>query len=151
MPKRRSGPPQRIRPLHDQELTARPLVQEVRLVVCPRCDGCARFVTDYVGDPPPTRKRRMYCRACSLVQDEPTAAEPWLRTTCCGHVLWAHDDEHLQLLEDYVRSPLRERLRIRLGERAQLARLPRWLILARHRDEVLRALARLRRMMTAEA
>lgn len=104
MPKRRSGPPQRFRPLHDQELTGGPLEQEVRL-----------------------------------------------RTMCCGHVLWAHDAEHLQLLEDYVRSPLRERLRIRLGERALLARLPRWLIHARHRDEVLRALARLRRMLVAEA
>jgi hypothetical protein len=26
----------------------------------------------------------------------------WLRTPCCGNVLWAYDLRHLDLLEEYV-------------------------------------------------
>ncbi|WP_434423120.1 TFIIB-type zinc ribbon-containing protein [Nannocystis pusilla] len=153
MPKRlrRPGPPLRFRQLHDREpQPLRPGTRESILVVCPRCDGCARLVTLYSDDTPPSRQRRMHCPACGAIREEPIGLPYWLQTDCCGHVLWATGAEHLQELEDYVRSPLRERLRLFLPDRYRIARLPRWLILARHRDEVLRGLARLRRLLPTE-
>jgi hypothetical protein len=66
----------------------------------------------------------------------------WLRTECCGgHLLWATNGAHLQYLELYVGARLRERPPPPSG----LAwRLPAWLEAAGHRDDVLRALGRLR-------
>ena len=34
----------------------------------------------------------------------------WLQTSCCGQVLWAYNEAHLNFLESYVQSRLRERL-----------------------------------------
>jgi len=144
--RRGSGPPLRFRELRDREPETD--TSAILLAVCPRCDGCARVVRRHEG-----RFRayhdRLHC-ACGAIQDAPRVRH-WLQTPCCGHVLWATCETHLGLLEDYVRSPLRERLRLRLGDRRLIARLPRWLIVARHRDEVLRALARLRRMLPADS
>lgn len=144
--RRPSGPPLRFRPLHDREW--KPPVagaRHVTLAVCPRCDGCARVVSTYDGRYLACT-RRLHCPACGAVKDDPQV-RLWLRTDCCGHVLWATSAEHLALIEDWVRSPLRERLRLHLGDRRLLARLPRWLMLARHRDEVLRAITHLKRML----
>ncbi|MCY1055467.1 hypothetical protein [Nannocystis sp. SCPEA4] len=144
-PARGSGPPLRFRELRDREPQAEaPDASSLLLAVCPRCEGCAQVVRRHEGRFR-TRRDRLHC-ACGAIQDDPPIRW-WLQTPCCGHVLWATGPEHLGLLEDYVRSTLRERLRLRLGDRRTIARLPRWLIVARHRDEVLRALARLRRML----
>jgi hypothetical protein len=54
--------------------------------------------------------------------------------------------EHLNLIEDYVRATLRER-RPWYEKRRKMtlvARLPLWIKQAHHRDEVLRAIARIR-------
>ncbi len=82
-----------------------------------------------------------------MAQDDPPRLRWWLRTPCCGHVLWATCPQGLELLAAFVASPLRERLRHNWPDRELLAGLPRWLIVARHRDEVLRAIDRLKRML----
>lgn len=69
----------------------------------------------------------------------------WLRAECCGgRVLWAANEEHLRYLEDYVGAELRERS-AELWKSAGLSwRLPTWMKEAKHRDEVVHHLGRLR-------
>ncbi len=121
--------------------------RSVRLVVCPRCRGCARLVEIAAAD---GRRRRVSCGACGAAQDDPPPLRWWLRIACCGHVLWATSADHLRFLAAYVASPLRERLRQHWPDRELLARLPRWLIAARNRDAVLRCIARLEQTLPAE-
>jgi hypothetical protein len=67
----------------------------------------------------------------------------WLPAECCGHLLWAFNPAHLDLLEGYVAVRLRERGRAP-GTMSLLERLPAWLKSAKHRDEILREIGRLR-------
>ena len=155
------------------------------LVVCPRCDGCARAV------PVDDDRRsvvRLSCTSCALVregrssgpgrgelrlspvEDGRTWRDPatraistwpdtadqvhalWLRATCCGgEVLWAANEEHLSYLEDYLAASLRERpdavispMGRRWVGKGLSWQLPDWMKAAKHRDEVLAALAQLR-------
>lgn len=77
---------------------------------------------------------------------DPFFHEPlWLRADCCGgNTLWAFHERHLDLLERFVAAKLRER---GLGNRPGMtlvARLPAWITTAKHRDEILRTIAKLR-------
>ncbi len=66
----------------------------------------------------------------------------WLRLECCGgHLLWANNEAHLDYLESYVGATLRERPD---GPARLSWYLLSWMKQAKHRDEVLRSLARLR-------
>ncbi len=142
------------------------------LVRCPRCDVCAKVVHL------PRRGqgsglRRLVCSACGYVADKhlpgPRALpsvlyrpEPrgmvrdpffrlplWLQTDCCGHVLWAYNQRHLDYLEEYVSARLRLRSRPDPDtawhrRMTMTAKLPRWIKAAKNRDAVLRRIARLR-------
>ncbi|MFD4671715.1 hypothetical protein ACFWNN_18410 [Lentzea sp. NPDC058450] len=69
----------------------------------------------------------------------------WLTTPCAGRTLWALNVAHLDLLESYVGAALREDPPASSVRRMTvLAKLPAWLKSAKHRDEVLRGLRRLR-------
>lgn len=128
------------------------------LVVCPRCAGCAHLFA-----PPSStgRTARLVCTHCGHATARHrhadvcrrTAAEPrvelWLRTPCAGHVLWAFNAAHIGALESCVGASLREDP-IEPGlNMTMLARLPGWLIAAKHRTEVLRGLSRLRERVPA--
>ncbi|RSN37721.1 hypothetical protein DL990_01425 [Amycolatopsis sp. WAC 01416] len=124
------------------------LADEPILVACPRCSRCASVTPE-----------RLTCAGCALVRFppdpdyrawnrpvDPFFREPlWLRADCCGgHTLWAFHVSHLDLIERFVAATLRER---GLGDRPGLtlvARLPSWMTMAKHRDEVLRTIAKLR-------
>lgn len=68
----------------------------------------------------------------------------WLTVQCCGgKTLWALNRTHLDLLQEYVGARLRER-GPQPGGMTLVARLPNWLKAAGNRDEVLRAISRLR-------
>jgi hypothetical protein len=69
----------------------------------------------------------------------------WLATDCRGHVLWAYNTEHVDLLEAYVSAQLRERGAIP-GSMSLVERLPAWIKDGRHRSEVLSGIRRLRVM-----
>ncbi|GGK53723.1 hypothetical protein Ppa06_13990 [Planomonospora parontospora subsp. parontospora] len=134
------------------------------LVRCPACDGCA-VVLGNLGGPEHAPKtgsgalgvrRRLRCGACGSSKDEFTSVsltggpvDPffrlplWLQADCRGHVLWAYNVRHLDLLESYVAARLRERRAVP-GSMSMLARLPKWLKSAKNRDEVLRAVNRMR-------
>ena len=89
-------------------------------------------------------------RACGPVlgrfQSEPDGARLWLETNCRGgHRLWALNARHLEYLAAFVRSKDRTREFPSLSGSRQLAdKLPVWMVEAKHRDEVLRALDGLR-------
>jgi hypothetical protein len=65
-----------------------------------------------------------------------------LQTSCCGRVLWAFNEAHLQFIERYVSSVLRERAGSSNGSLA--SRLPQWIKSAKNRRTVLRGVRRLR-------
>lgn len=74
----------------------------------------------------------------------------WLQTPCCGETLWAYNAHHLDALEAFVRAPLRERRpdpESGWSNRSWTSRLPRWISAAKHRDEVLKGIARLRKRL----
>jgi hypothetical protein len=71
----------------------------------------------------------------------------WLQAPCCGHVLWAYNRHHLSLIEQYVQADLRELSgEPKLGWHANslTSRLPDWMIVAKHRQAVLNAIAKLK-------
>ncbi|HET9144278.1 TFIIB-type zinc ribbon-containing protein [Actinophytocola sp.] len=146
------GGPQRFRdPLIWLEMLARRDIH----VVCPRCAGRAvdvpRSAEQRVGP------RRLVCGSCGYTADttprsvmwrgpvDPYFHVPlWLQAQCCGgETLWALNEEHLDLLEGYVGAKLRERQAFP-GSMTMVARLPVGMKSAKHRDEVLRTIGRLR-------
>ena len=69
----------------------------------------------------------------------------YLQTACAGHTLWAYNVEHLNALEAFVSASLRESAPNTHWSMPQV--LPQWLIVAKHRDEALRAIQRLRQKL----
>jgi hypothetical protein len=113
------------------------------LVTCPSCAAQAVVTSD-----------RLVCPACAHVEPYKRVwcwetsrfvSDLWLTTPCAGHTLWALNTEHLDLLESYVGATLREDPHLSSVRRMTvLAKLPAWLKSAKHRDEVLRGVRRLR-------
>lgn len=87
------------------------------------------------------------------------AYDLWLRTSCCGgEILWATNEAHLTYLEDYIGAELRERpeavispMGRRWVGKGLSFKLPDWMKAAKHRDEVMAALAELRATLPASA
>lgn len=74
-------------------------------------------------------------------------AELWLQAVCCGgRLLWANNAAHLDYLADYVAGELREDL-AGMTYKPLSSKLPKWMKEAKHRDEVLSHLARLRKTL----
>lgn len=110
------------------------------LVVCPRCARRAQRVA-----------ARLTCVHCALDRTGPARPEAlWLRTDCCGEELFAVNERHLELLEGYLLASLRERREDPergWSNQAVTSRLPRWMKVAKNRDEVRRGLERLRGLL----
>jgi uncharacterized C2H2 Zn-finger protein len=138
------------------------------LVRCPRCDRQASVVPDpnsAVDRGHLWLRRRLVCGSCGhtdewaapripgstgrSVPDFDGPEDPyfglqlWLSADCRGHVLWAYNAGHLDLLHDYVAAQVRDR-GDRLGTMSLVERLPAWIKEAKHRDEVLKTIGRLR-------
>lgn len=73
----------------------------------------------------------------------------WLRTPCCGEILWAYNEEHLSFLERFVMAKQREKFHVRAGIRnaTMASRLPMWIKSAHNRVELLKGIDRLKRML----
>jgi hypothetical protein len=129
-------------------------------VVCPHCGSRAVVKAQRVeGTSVMFWPRRFVCTACVSSASwsseggssrwggpvDPFFQLPlWLKAECCGgRTLWAFNDAHLALLEDYVAARLRERGEAR-HRMTLVARLPAWLKSAKNREEVLRVITRLR-------
>ena len=64
-----------------------------------------------------------------------------LATSTRRGTVWAYNLEHLKELVEYISAKLRTRQNS--GNRSMFSRLPKWMKLAKHRDDVLKALAKL--------
>lgn len=128
------------------------------LVVCPRCSKCAKVEIDSVRQDASLgwrSPRKVVCPGCAYSKiwtgDSISTGDNrdwyfrlplWLQVPCCGEILWAYNVYHLNFLEDYVGSALRER---RPNKNSALAsRLPAWMKEAKNRDEILKCLRKLR-------
>ncbi|ANP51957.1 hypothetical protein AVL59_22415 [Streptomyces griseochromogenes] len=130
------------------------------LVHCPGCGGQARIARlsseTYWWSP-----RRLTCAGCGLSRmnhgkvlsfagrvAEPT--DPWfglpllLKARTRHGYVWAYNHEHLTLIQRFVQATLRERAPWydMNAKMTALARLPRWMVKAGNRDEILRAISR---------
>jgi hypothetical protein len=96
----------------------------------------------------------MSCLHCSRQHDFLTAADYWnslplwLKTTCCGQVLWALNSRHMMALQDYVSAGLRENKLRHHSNRHMYMSLPRWMTSKNNRPDVLRGLKRLQAKLT---
>jgi hypothetical protein len=137
------------------------------LVVCPKCAKMARVLVDEAALELMSKKkteqfrnkmfapRRLVCGNCAHSNhwtgteisvgsgvDWYFRAPLWLQISCCGETLWAYNRDHLELLEQFVGAKLRERTN--KGRNSFLSKLPQWIKSAKNREEILRAIARMR-------
>jgi hypothetical protein len=145
------------------------------LVTCPKCGGAARVRLAEPPAPPPKRPviagfapRHLVCSSCTFrsVWNGKTIAlnrlaggaarDPYfglplrLQVPTRHGMLFAHNADHLAWIEAFVAAGLRERCAGgKPSSRSIASRLPRWVKSAKNRDEVVRALLRLRRLADA--
>jgi hypothetical protein len=130
------------------------------LVDCPACGGKAVIT---VADPGEGSvdfaARRLVCEGCGLTRDQPETpmgviADPFmgrsprLRAETRHGTLVAWNEDHLDYLERYLAGGLREETPASEGgvrNASIVSRLPAWAKAAKNRDEMLRAIARVRR------
>jgi hypothetical protein len=67
--------------------------------------------------------------------------ELWLQISCCGSILWAYNERHLSDLKSYIGSNLRDGRNRRGG--SMISRLPRWMVIAKNRDAVMKCIDKL--------
>lgn len=131
------------------------------LAECPRCRGQCQIRGSWDSH---DALWRLTCTHCGHVKelfpssftDDGRAVDPifglplWLSTPCCGKTLWAFNPEHLAFIENYVRAELRvaaDKIDDQIRNKTFASRLPQWMILAHHRDDVLRGVERLRKRL----
>ncbi|MDQ0418956.1 hypothetical protein J2Z48_003161 [Croceifilum oryzae] len=69
----------------------------------------------------------------------------YLQLTCCGHTLWAYNLEHLEYIESYVRSELRNP---HPNNRSIESRLPKWIKSAKNREHLLKCIGHLKQSIS---
>ncbi len=134
------------------------------LVECPKCALMAKVV---LSNNYSTRKirlfspRKLVCPNCSHIEtcegnkavvdgaiDWYFGYPLWLQVSCCGNILWAYNEHHLDLLESYVSAKLRERKPKII--RSVASRLPQWIIAAKNRDAALKGIERLKEKLNGK-
>lgn len=73
----------------------------------------------------------------------------WLQTECCGETLWAYNEKHLEFIESYVAARLRERTPN--INRSLASRLPKWIKRTKNRDEILKAIRKLKEKLNGKS
>jgi hypothetical protein len=157
---------------HDRPLAA---YSDLIYVVCPNCEGRG-VIVPRPGLPElryyselQFRPRRLICSGCGTTTDwtaqrrnnalvgvalggpdDPFFGLPlWLQTPCCGELLWAYNERHLDALEAYIAAQLRERSTY--PSMGMFGKLPAWIKAGRHRPQLLRAVGYLRTQLEKAA
>jgi hypothetical protein len=129
------------------------------LIICPRCAHQARVLLNGNVEFNPAnhlfKPRKLVCTHCAFTEiwqkgtvyaggnvDWYFRQPLWLEISCCGKALWAYNHKHLEMLEDYVSAKLRERTK--KGRSSFLSKLPQWIKSAKNRDEILKAIGKLK-------
>lgn len=140
------------------------------LVRCPRCDRRATVANIKAASPAEDRPYgtyRLQCDSCAYhAEVAPTwyvfgnvrgrAVDPFFQAplflqldTRLG-IVFAYNEAQLEWLEQFIKADLRERTHLDGHANSSMApRLPRWMKLAKNRDEVLQAIRRLRATLAA--
>jgi hypothetical protein len=118
------------------------------LIHCPKCSAPVR--TNRL-DERPGFHYKVACKSCGKTTNISVGVHDWnplLQTPCCGELLWAANDRHLEWLEDFVSAGIRPARRPNGGyyNPGLRTRMPNWMKSAKNRDELLKGLARLREL-----
>lgn len=117
------------------------------LIECPHCMKCAnafRRTEEKLG-------YMMQCVHCGVITNPGVGSwgngtfmglKLWLRTNCCGNLLWAYNKEHLDFLDGYINASLREALPNM--NQSLASRLPYWMKSGKNRAELAKGIMRLR-------
>jgi len=150
------------------EITTQNRVQEESfatdiLIVCDRCGKDAVLVGLRGTTPQISFVEEASCAHCGRVWQvkPPTRSSSddgslpryqwlklWLSTDFRGHRLWAYNEQHLCWLESFIGAEIRED-KLAGGSSALHAILPRWMTSSKNRDDVIAALAKLRKKLPA--
>lgn len=116
------------------------------LIECPHCKRCARGIrkTDeafgYI----------LQCKRCSVLANPMVGTwghgtfmglNLWLRTSCCGNILWAYSKQHLDFMDGYINATLRET--IPNMNQSLASRLPNWIKSGKNREELKKGIDKL--------
>jgi hypothetical protein len=117
------------------------------LVECPHCLKCAKGIKIQDAN----YEYSLICKNCGILTIPKSSSwsnstfmglNLWLRTSCCGNVLWGYNKDHLDFLDDYINSSLRERIPNK--NQSLASRLPEWIKTAKNRQELTKGIQRLR-------
>ena len=127
------------------------------LIECARCGKCAtlRNFTFPRDRKSVLRMGECSCLHCGHQWTTPADADfvirgpLWLRMACHGNVLWVLNREHLEFLEQFIGAELREERMEEVSSRRLSSALPRWMLAAKNRKDVMRCLGKLREKLEA--
>jgi hypothetical protein len=127
------------------------------LVTCDQCGDCAtlRKFTFLRTKRQTARRGECVCLHCghqwSVLADVAffTAGPLWLKTSVHQNVVWVLNREHLDFLEHFIQADLREERMPERSSRRLSSALPFWMLAAKNRDDVVRALKKLRKRLDA--
>jgi len=147
------------------------------LVVCPACNQKASVIAkDFSASNWKPEQIRVVCSSCSYhkeLKDFPTQIiknsagkttpifgytmgatfDPffriplYLQTKCSGELLWAYNEFHLEILEEYIAAKLRNRSSEAYLNRSIASRLPKWMTSSGNRVPLLKALSLLKKKL----
>lgn len=134
-------------------------------VACPDCGACALVESIPNESHPIMRIGKFCCPKCGASRttkeckgskrgpvDWHFGYPLWLQAECAGHTLWAYNLEHLGFLEAYIAAEQREGIRAELAQelgvrnKTLASSLPEWMILARNREKLLKAIGKIRNL-----
>lgn len=117
------------------------------IIECPHCKKCAIGMRKSDGK----FGYIMQCKRCGVLSDPIVGTwgngtfmglDLWLRTNCCSSLFWAYNKEHLDFMDSYINSSLRERLPN--TNQSLASRLPDWIKDRKNREELSKGIAKLR-------
>ena len=132
---------------------------DVVFVVCPRCTERAEVVEwpREASSSSVFRQRRLVCQRCGHTKDwtkgtvrigdgvDPWFHEHlWLREDVRGHLFWAWNVRHLDLIEAFLSARVRRRPIEPVVSASLIMKLPAWMKAGGNRDALLAAIRRLR-------
>jgi hypothetical protein len=127
------------------------------LVECEKCGQCATLRSFSYPRHTVLRTGHCSCLHCghqwivSAGLQFFTRGPLWLRMPCHGNVLWILNRPHLEFMEQFIGAELREERMEERSSRRLSSALPRWMLAAKNRKDVMRCLGKLREKLEASA
>lgn len=127
------------------------------LVTCERCGKCAtlRKFTFHQDKIPTLRLGECSCLHCGHQWSAEAGytffsrGPLWLRIPCHKNMLWILNRPHLEFMEQFIGAGLREERMEEVSSRRLSSALPRWLLAAKNRNDVMGCLKKLRQKLEA--